>query len=182
MSQDWLCLQTGSGKEYKLAEQLENLGVAAYAPRYRKTYPRSTNKYNPIKGEYDLVYVNCFSAFSFFPTYLFASPEYYERRLSIKLLPLSLKSRVIGSIDKGFIETLQERHDGEGYIITAKEKLGFERGDSVIIHSEVYKGIEAIFLEHSPERDRIRILMQMLGTPREVEFRSANVRITAAYA
>jgi hypothetical protein len=177
----WLCLQTATGKEYKLAEQLQALGVESYAPRYRKTYARPSTKYNPIKRAYEQVYTDCRSPFAFFPAYLFASPEYYERRLSIKLLPVSLKSRVIGTIEDYFIESLKEREQ-DGFIVTVKDKLDFQRGDAIIINSQGFLNVEAIFLEHSPANDRIKVLMQAMGGQREIEFRSASVRITPAYA
>lgn len=183
MNETWLCLQTTTGREFKLSEHLQQLGVDAYAPRERKTYPRARLVYNPLKRTYDRVYQNCTSIFPFFPAYLFASPEYYERRLSVKLLPTSLKSRVIGTVDDDFIEAMRKREGDDGMIVTAKSRLDFGVGESVIVNTDSFQDVEAIFLEHFPERDRVKLLLMFLGTPREVTFDCPDVRVSRpAYA
>lgn len=176
-SKTWLCLQTTTGREFKLSEHLQRFGVDAYAPRQYKTYSRPKLTYNPLKRDYDRVYHNCTSIFPFFPAYLFASPDYYERRLNIKLLPTSLKSRVIGTVDDSFIEELRDR-ELNGIIVTAKTSLEFGVGESVVVNSDSFKDVDAIFLEHCPVQDRIKLLMTMLGAQREVLLTYSNIQIT----
>src|SRR5688572_31638772 len=130
-NQNWLCLQTTSGKEYALATRLQQLGVNSYAPRYQKSYIYQQRIYNTGKGEYEYHPRQRTSVFSFFPTYIFTTDDYYEGWLNAKWLIGMPKSYIVGTVEDGFVELLQERQSGD-YIVMAKDRLSFQHGDDVI--------------------------------------------------
>lgn len=151
----WLCLQTSSGNEYVLAEQLNRLGIAAYSPRYQKTvidrYDRRHDYQMPL-----------------FRTYLFASPLYHERKSAVQLLPVRLRSRVVGDVDMEFIDYTRGR-ESDGFVILSRDEKKattareFEKGDVVMIRSGLGFGYEAIFDSYTSDEERVIILATMFN-------------------
>lgn len=164
MNENWLCLRTTTGKEYALAETLTAIGAESYAPR--------------IQVEHRIFCHKSVISKPFFPSYLFTNLiAYNELQAQIKQLPVRLKSYRVGVVDDYLIESLREREQ-KGFIITHKKSLEFGVGECVIVNSDSFRDIEAIFLEHCADRDRIKVLMSFFGSQREVVFDSADVRIT----
>lgn len=156
-SNSWLCLQTKSGNENALAKQLNSLSITAYAPLYQKTV---ASRYG-VKTTYDL---------PLFRSYLFTSPDYYERKTAIQLLPVALRSRVIGEIDTDFISEMQAREQG-GFVLLnqAESKVAgvrpYRRGDAVMITGGSAFGYEAIFESYTSDDQRVIILANMFNRP-----------------
>lgn len=165
MNSFWLCLRTTTGKEYALAQALNSFGATSYAPRWlqsKRVFSRKT-----------------FTPRPFFPSYLFTAAEGYDAaQARIKQLPVSLRSYRVGNVDCEFVDQLQAREDESGYIVTVKEAMPYKSGENVIITSDMFNAIEAIFLSHTPERDRIRLLMTMMGAQRQVELNYSDIQIS----
>jgi hypothetical protein len=150
--ENWLCLQTMAGQEAKLAKALNDLGIDAYAPSYLKIQ----KVFSSIK-EY---------ARPFFPTYLFATTAYHQRKSAVQLLPTRLKSRVIGNMEHELIEQLWQREQGGYIVLNPVEKRAtvsrpFKNGDHLI-----YSGManfEAVFDSYTTDDERVIILATMFN-------------------
>lgn len=163
---NWLCLKTSSGKEIKLGEQLTGLGLTVYVPQYEKVVRNKHHRFNEEKDKYETVEIVRVMPRPFFPTYLFTTPDYHNRKSAVQLLPVSLKSWVVGELDEYFIDELKSRQRGKYIVLSKDEKRvtahrPYKKGDTVI-----YSGIghfEAIFDSYTSDDQRVVILATMFN-------------------
>jgi transcription antitermination factor NusG len=152
---NWLCLQTYSGREYELATQLNKLNIESYAPRYQKVITTSFGITIPYK-------------MPLFRTYLFTTQSYNEKKAAVQQLPCALRSRVVGEVESDLIDELLAR-EVDGFIQrTAAEKKAtsskpFAQGDVVLIRSGVGFGYEAIFDSYTNDDERVIILANLFN-------------------
>lgn len=163
---DWLCLQTSPKREYKLADLLAGVGVAAYAPRYRKRVPTSQfSRQDPQP---------------LFPSYLFAEASYLDAKILIQRFPLKFKSRVVGEIDYELIEEIQSRQVGEFVVMDEEPKVPncrFLKGDAV---RTVGGAISGIFDSTISGGERAIILTGFFNQRKSVEVKVCNLEFAIA--
>jgi hypothetical protein len=137
----------------RLARALNDLAIVAYAPCYLKV-----QKVFSFVKEYER---------PLFPTYLFAAFDYHVRKSAVQLLPLKMKSRVVGELDDAMICELKDREDHAGHILlrqgekAATANRPFKHGDSL-----VYSGMsrfEAVFDSYTSDDERVVILATMFN-------------------
>lgn len=152
---NWLCLQVQTKRETQVAESLSSLGVSSYAPERvviirearRQPYPRR----QPL-----------------FPSYLFASMDYFDNLAGIRRLPIKLRSYVIGEIDYSFIEEMREREQ-QGLIHLSQQSCPFVPGDLVEINTGSLLGTRGIFDAQLSDRERCVILITLFNQPIRVK-------------
>jgi len=153
----WYCIKT-KPKQEGLATRLlrSELGMEVFCPKIRFKRARSTG----------VAWVNE----AMFPGYLFARfiyPELYRRvaatsgvakTLSFGGRPCVLDERLIGDL----------RHyvaDGE----TVEISCDIKEGEEVKVVEGPFQGVRALVTRILPARDRVAILLNMLGQEREIE-------------
>jgi transcription antitermination factor NusG len=168
-----LCLQTKSGGEYKLAEMLNRLEIEAYAPRYKKT----------VVSTYDVVTTY---ELPFFRTYLFASLEYHARKSAVNLLPVSLRSWVVGELDYSHIEEIKA-HEENGFVIMVTEKARrfgeLTDGELVKVtdgRSSFY-GLQGVFDASRSDDERTTIFLTLFNQPTPVHLKRNQIESVYAY-
>ena len=159
----WFALHTAPRQENKVASLLQrDVQIEVFAPRIRF---RRMRVGQPI-----------WTTEALFPGYLFAQFEYLERRRQINALP-GVTSIVHfgerpGEVGEGMIAELRALvSDRETIEVTADP----QPGSDVIIASGPMRGLHVLVTRVMPARQRIAVLLEMLGTHREIEIETARV-------
>lgn len=152
----WLCIKTQTKREHIAAAQLKRLeGVEVFCPRIRF---RRTTKRGRVWFEEAL-----------FPGYLFA-------RFDTKLMQRAVAGTVgvyglvkfageCAVVPDFMIEALREEADGT-VVIKGPE---FQVGDEALVADGAMRGLRALVTQVLPGGERVRILMEMMGTAVEAE-------------
>ena len=156
MTLKWYALRSKPRKEDTVWEQLNHRGIETFYPRIRvhPVNPRS-KKVRP-----------------YFPGYLFIQADLEDMGIStFRWMPHTLGLVTFGgepaSVPVALIHAIRERVEainkagGEVY-------EGLRTGDKIWIHSGLFSGYEAIFDARIPGKDRVRVLLQLLGDSRNV--------------
>jgi transcriptional antiterminator RfaH len=160
---NWFALHTAPRQENKVAQVLRReLALEVFAPRIRFRRMRAGR---PI-----------WTTEALFPGYLFARFDYFERRRQINALPGVTSVVHFGArpaeIEESLIRELRAMvADGETVEVTADPQPGSE----VVIAAGSLRGLRALVTRVIPARQRIAILLEILGSPREVEIETARV-------
>jgi hypothetical protein len=153
---NYLCLQTTVRREDKAAAFLKERGIETYAPQ-----TVTVVRLSPRKVYERLV--------PLFPAYFFAeSDSFYEARARFGdiIYPFRLRSHVVGTLDGDAVEEIKSReHAGVVYLPKERKRLEmpFERDEKVILNGLSMVNIQAIFKEYIPEKERVLVLLNMLG-------------------
>jgi transcriptional antiterminator RfaH len=156
-SLNWYCLHTAPKQENKVARVLQReLGVEVFAPRIR---------FRRMRGGHPL-----WATEALFPGYLFARFEYFERRRQINALPgvttIVHFGEQVAPVDDAIMADLRTLvHDNETVEVTADPQPGSE----VVITGGSLRGLRVLVTRVIPARQRIAILLDLLGSEREVE-------------
>lgn len=154
---NWYCLHTAPRQENKVALVLQReLGLEVFAPRIRFRRMRAGQ---PM-----------WATEALFPGYLFARFEYFERRRQINALQ-GVTSVVhfgdqVSPVDDAVMAELRALvRDNETVEVTADPQPGSE----VIISGGSLRGLRVLVTRVLPARQRIAVLLELLGNQREVE-------------
>lgn len=153
----WHALHTAPRQENKVALHLQrDLGLEVFAPRIRFRRMRAGQ---PL-----------WTTEALFPGYLFACFDYVERRRQINAVPGVTRIVHFGEHEAPVSATIMAElralvHDNETVEVTADPQPGSE----VIISSGSMSGLRVLVTRVMPARQRVAILLELLGTEREVE-------------
>jgi transcriptional antiterminator RfaH len=151
----WYVAQCAPLKEGQAATALrDRLALEVYAPKLVKRRA----------GESREVY--------FFPGYLFVRADLGEVSLSrINSTPGVVHLLDLGGLPHcllaGIVDDIRARVDAlnDGKLALHR----FEPGEAVRLEDGAFKGLEAIFVGHSTVRQRVKVLLEFLGQPRELD-------------
>ncbi len=154
---NWYCLHTAPRQENKVSLVLQReLGLEVFSPRIRFRRMRAGQ---PI-----------WVTEALFPGYLFARFEYFERRRQINSLQ-GVTSVVhfgeqVSPVDAAVMADLRALvRDNETVEVTADPQPGSE----VVITGGSMSGLRVLVSRVLPARQRIAVLLELLGSQREVE-------------
>ena len=156
MKINWYALRSKPRKEDTVWEQLNHRGIETFYPRLRvhPVNPRA-RKVKP-----------------YFPGYLFVKVDLDDIGIStFRWMPHTLGLVSFGGepagVPDGLISAIKERVQD---INAAGGEVfdGLQHGDKIWIHSGVFSGYEAIFDNRLPGKERVRVLLQLLGDYRNV--------------
>jgi transcriptional antiterminator RfaH len=153
----WFSIHTAPRQENKVAQVLQReLELEVFAPRIRFRRMRSGKPH--------------WTTEALFPGYLFARFDYFERRRQINALPgvtniVHFGERPAPIADPVMAELRALVHDGETIEVAADPQPGSE----IVISAGPMAGLRALVTRVLPARQRIAILLELLGGPREVE-------------
>ena len=147
----WYALRSKPNKEDYVWRQAESQGIEIFYPRIR---------INPINPRARKVK-------AYFPGYLFVHIDLEQVRVtSFKWMPdaagLVMFDERPAAVDVELIEALK-RHMEELNRGQVEPYEGLRRGDPLIVKSGPFAGYEAIFDAGLPGRERVRVLLMLLG-------------------
>ena len=154
---NWYCLHTAPRQENKVAQLLQrDLALEVFAPRIRFRRLRAGQPMWVTEA--------------LFPGYLFARFEYFERRRQINALQgvtgVVHFGEQVSPVDDAVMADLRALvRDNETVEITADPQPGSE----VIITGGSMSGLRVLVTRVLPTRQRIAVLLELLGSQREVE-------------
>jgi transcriptional antiterminator RfaH len=156
MSKNWYAMRSKPRREDSVWKQMLGHGFETYYPRIR------VHPINPRSKKIR----------AYFPGYLFVRVDLEETGLNVfRWMPHSIGLVSFDNqpavVPDHLIYTLQKR---VGEINEAGGELfdGLEPGDRVRIAEGPFKGYEAIFDERLPGKERVRVLLELLGNERAV--------------
>lgn len=153
----WHALHTAPRQENKVALHLQrDLDLEVFAPRIRFRRMRAGR---PV-----------WTTEALFPGYLFARFDYMERRRQVNALPgvtsiVHFGDHAAEVADDLIAELRSLVADRETIEVTADP----QPGSDVIITGGPMRGLRVLVTRIMPARQRIAILLELLGTQREVE-------------
>lgn len=150
MAVNWYAIQSKPGKEDFLAGQLTSYGIEFFYPRIRVT---------PVNPRARKVV-------PYFPNYLFVHVDLEQVNVSdLRWMPgasgLVSFDGEPASVPEPLIVSLQRQLDSL-HASSRNFLTDLQPGDPVLIQSGPFAGYEAIFNEHIPGRDRVRVLLGYL--------------------
>lgn len=154
---NWHCIHTAPRQENKVALLLRrDLGLEVLAPRIRFRRMRAGQ---PL-----------WTTEALFPGYLFARFDYFTRRRQINAL--SGVTRIVhfgeqvAQVDDAIIAELRA-------LVSDDERIEIPNdprpGSEVVITGGPLRGLQVLVTRVMPARERIAILLELLGSEREVE-------------
>lgn len=153
----WYCIHTAPRQENKVAALLKrDVGLEVFAPRIRFRRMRAGQ---PL-----------WTTEALFPGYLFARFDYLTRRRQINALS-GVTSIVhfgeqVAPVGEAILAELRALvHDAETIEVSAEP----QPGSDVVITEGPLRGVQVLVTRVMPARQRIAVLLEMLGGQREVE-------------
>jgi transcriptional antiterminator RfaH len=156
MAEHWYALRCKPRKEDVVWRQVRSQGFEVFYPRLRvqPVNPRAS-KYRP-----------------YFPGYMFVQANIEAVGLStFQWMPHAIGLVSFGDevpvVPDNLIHAIQRRVDE---IAAAGGELfdGLNRGDAIVINEGPFSGYEAIFDARLPGSERVRVLLQLLNSQRQV--------------
>lgn len=163
----WYCVHTKSKSEHIAAAHLAQLSgdLQIFNPRLR--YLKKT-----VRGKVWFVE-------ALFPGYVFARFSLGEWLRAVNYTNAVLRVIHFGglypTVPDEVIALWRERVDGNA-VITILEQL--EAGDEIEIVEGPFRGLKTVITKVLPAKERVRILLEMLGNEREIELAVDAIRRT----
>jgi transcriptional antiterminator RfaH len=159
----WFCLKTQPKREHLAATALRRqFGVECFSPRLR--FRRLTQR-GPV-----------WFVEAMFPGYLFAKFVYSEQHRAVEgshgIRGIVHFGVHLAMLPENIVSGLRSRV-GEEEVVTVDSSL--KVGQSVEIVEGPFRGLEALVTRLLPARERIRVLLEFLGRPLEMEISTTQV-------
>ena len=156
MANQWYALRSKPRKEDVVWRQVQNLGFETFYPRLR------VNPVNPRARKLR----------PYFPGYLFVNVDLEDAGMStFQWMPHSMGLITFGgepsAVPDHLIEAIRKRVE-EINAAGGEVFDGLKAGDSVRISEGPFKGYEAIFDARLSGSERVRVLLELLGSQRQV--------------
>ena len=151
MNPKWYLVKTKPLNENKVFTRLQEAGFESIFPRiWKKLRKREHPQIRP-----------------FFPTYLFVRFAIEQLRTIrytrgvAKVVSFGPEPQEVGD---DIISAVRERMDEEGIVTLVKPPAHWKPGDRIRIGEGPFEGLEAIFLEELPDRDRVVLLLDAVSS------------------
>ena len=162
----WYCVQVGPKREHIAAANLQvEEGVEVFCPRirYRKKTRRGV-----------IWFVE-----AMFPMYLFARFDYPRHHRFVRhahgVSTIVHFGREIGVVPDEVVETLKERCAAENGIPIIQIDPPINEGDVVKVEEGPFRGVEALVTRVLSAKERVRILIEVMGRQVELELETGAV-------
>jgi transcriptional antiterminator RfaH len=158
VGEHWYCVRSKPKKERMAAGGLASLhGLEVFCPQIR--FQRKTVR-GPVWFQEAM-----------FPGYLFARFDLFEMKRAVSYAPgvlnIPMFDGCIVPVPDSVIESLREDLDGES-VVEAVEPLSV--GEETTVLEGSMRGLKVKIIKLMPARERVGVLMEMLGTLVEAEF------------
>lgn len=151
MNPKWYLVKTKPRNENKVFTRLDEAGFESIFPTIRK---KSRKKEHP-------------DIRPLFPTYLFVRFALEQLRTIrytrgvAKVISFGAEPQEVG---EDIIAAVRERMDEEGIVTLVRPPDNWKPGDKIRIGEGPFEGLEAIFLEELPDRDRVVLLLDAVSS------------------
>jgi len=161
----WYLLRTKTKQERAVVEVLSVRGVEAYCPRVLEPRWHVRAPRGPVPLFPSYVFARFLAAESF------AAVNYCTGAAGVVRFGESL-----AAVDDGVIAALKEREREKGYVeIKAARESPRVGGRARIVRGPL-AGLEGVVTRYLPARDRVRMLLALVGGTRNVEVDARHVR------
>jgi transcriptional antiterminator RfaH len=147
----WYLVKTKPRNETKVFTRLDEAGLESIFPMFRKkSRKREKPDIRPL-----------------FPTYLFVRFALEQLRTIrytrgvAKVVSFGPEPQEVG---EDIIAAVRERMDEEGIVELIRPPANWKPGDRILIGEGPFEGLEAIFLEELPDRDRVVLLLDAVSS------------------
>jgi transcription antitermination factor NusG len=82
----------------------------------------------------------------------------------------------LGAVEDEFVASLREREGERGYLVFADARRAPLKGSHVRVVKGPLQGLEGIVTHYLPAKDRVRLLLTMVGGVRNVEVDARHIR------
>jgi transcriptional antiterminator RfaH len=159
----WFCLKTQPKREHLAATGLRRqFGVECFSPRLRF---RKMTQRGPV-----------WFVEAMFPGYLFAKFVYLEQHRAVEashgIQGIVHFGNHLATLPENIVSGLRSKV-GEEEVVTVDPSL--KVGQSIEIIEGPFRGLEAVVTHLLPARERIRVLLEFLGRPVEMEISTTRV-------
>ncbi len=151
MDPKWYLVKTKAQNESKVFTRLDEAGFESIYPRIRKKSRRKDRpEIRPL-----------------FPTYLFVRFALEQLRTIrytrgvARVISFGPEPQEVG---EDIITAVRERMDEEGIVTLVKRPVDWKPGDRIRIGEGPFAGLEAIFLEEIPDRERVVLLLDAVSS------------------
>jgi len=155
MDPKWYLVKTKALNEAKIYTRLTEAGFETFYPKILKK----------VKGKVR------FDVRPFFPTYLFV-------RFALEQLRTIRYTRGVArvvsfgpepqEVDPEIIETVRRRMDESGIVTLVKPPVEWKPGEKIKIGDGPFAGLDAIFVEALPDRERVVLLLEAVSSFRVI--------------
>lgn len=154
MNPKWYLVKTKALNENRVYTRLNGAGYDVMYPRFQKKSRRNRGalEVRPL-----------------FPTYLFVRFSCDELKTIkythgvARVICFGLEPQEVG---EEIIDAIRARMDGEGFIKLEPRKVDLSLGQKVRIGEGPFAGLEAVFLEELPDRERVVLLLDAVSSYR----------------
>ncbi|MGZ8447024.1 MAG: transcription termination/antitermination protein NusG [Candidatus Deferrimicrobiaceae bacterium] len=151
MNPKWYLVKTKPRNENKVFTRLVEAGYESLFPRvFKKSRRKESPDIRPL-----------------FPSYLFVRfaleqlrTVRYTRGVA-RVISFGPEPQEVGD---DIISAVRERMDEEGIVTLVKRPANWKPGDKIRIGEGPFAGLEAIFVEELPDRDRVVLLLEAVSS------------------
>ena len=159
----WFCLRTQPKHEHLAATALRrHIQIKCFSPRVRFRKPTRRGAVWFVEA--------------MFPGYVFAefnfATQHRQVEYSSGVQGVVRFGDQVATVDPALVESLQQKA-GDDEMVTFNPEI--EVGQSVQIAEGPFQGVEALVTRLLPARERIRVLLEFLGRPVEMEVSTPKV-------
>ncbi len=161
----WLLVRAKPKQEFALVQALGGRDVDAYCPKVLEPRWHARAPHVPVP---------------LFPSYVFARCVLQEKYAAVRYCPgassLVRFGERFGAVEDEFIVSLREREGERGYLVFSDARRAPVKGSRLRIVQGPLQGIEGIVTHYLPAKDRVRLLLTMVGGVRHVEVDARHTR------
>ena len=161
----WLLVRSKPKQELALVQALAGRDVVAYYPRVIEPRWHTRAPSGPVP---------------LFPSYVFAHFAPMDKYAAVRYCPgaagIVRFGQELGAVEDQFIADLRQREGARGYLVIGEVRLAPGKGSRVQVVHGPFRGIEGIVTQYLPARDRVRLLLNMVGGVRKIELDARHVR------
>ncbi|MFZ5785784.1 MAG: transcription termination/antitermination protein NusG [Acidobacteriota bacterium] len=160
----WLVLRTKPKQERTVLEVLAGRDIEAYCPRVIEPRAFARAPHGPVPLFPSYVFSRCV------PAERFAAANYCPGAAGILRFGGS-----IAVVEDEFIAMLREREGERGYLVIGEARRRPVAGERVRIAKGPLAGLEGIVEKYMPAKDRVRLLLALVGGTRRAEVEAAHL-------
>jgi transcriptional antiterminator RfaH len=162
----WYLLRTKLKQERALVDALAGRGVEGYCPRVLEPRWHARAPRGPVP---------------LFPSYVFArfqaSASFAAVTYCTGAAGIVRFGGELAAVDDDVIAALREREGERGYVELKAARSAPRAGDRARIERGPLAGFEGVVTRYLPARDRVRMLLTLVGGARNIEVDARHVRV-----
>jgi transcription antitermination factor NusG len=160
----WLVVRTKPKQERAVVETLGGRDIEAYCPRVIEPRAFARAPHGPVP---------------LFPSYVFGRTVPGEHFAAANYCPGAVGilrfGGSIAAVEDDFIAMLREREGERGYLVIGEARRRPVKGERVRIARGPLAGFEGIVETYMPAKDRVRLLLALVGGTRRAEVEAAHL-------